>query len=177
MAALEPKMTLVTTTSIKYRNKAFTLVELLIVMTIIVAMISVAAPYAKNSNKETLVLNEALNIKELLFYAIDISRSSNSAIRFIHSKIDRSYWLQTSNLQGQSEFKKLDNSLGTPHHYDNAIQSIITEGTESTKGFDYIIFDPRKQPPTDITIRLETLDCWAELTVDKKNVRVLNGNY
>lgn len=171
------KTTSLITMCIKFKNSAFTLVELIIVMTIIVAMITVAAPYAKNSNKGRIVLNEVLNMQELIYYAIEKSKNSNKALRLVHSKVDRSYWLESSKLQDKYEFKKMDNSLGTAHNYDIAIQNFIFEGNESTKSFDYITFDPREQQQSKITIQLETLDCWAKLIIEKNNIEISNGSY
>lgn len=171
MAVLEQKMIS------HQKSKGFTLVELLIVMTILVAMVSIAAPYARNSNKGTLALNEALNIKELIYYAMNKSRSSNIALRLVHSKTDRSYWLEKSELQDQYEFEELENSFSTAHYYDKAIQSISIANAEELNKLEFITFDPRKELSTNISIRLETLDCWAKLTISKRNIELSNGNY
>lgn len=183
METLAHKMTLAITTYTKFRIKGFTLIELLIVMAILAAMITVAAPYAKNSNKKTIAVNEALNIKELIYYAIDKSKSSNSAVRFVHSESDRSYWLEISDLTDHYQFKKLDNSFGTVHYFNNAIQSISTEIKHTTdasqiiNGSKHITFDPRQELPSGVSIRIDTLYCWVKLTINKRNIEISNGNF
>ena len=77
----------------------------------------------------------------------------------------------------RDDFKELGNSLGSPHYYDKAIHNITMADSEETRDFEHIVFDPRNDLPFGISIRLETLDCWVELMINKRDIKVSNGNH
>ncbi|MHC4475957.1 MAG: prepilin-type N-terminal cleavage/methylation domain-containing protein [Planctomycetota bacterium] len=127
----------------KAKLDGFTLLELVIVLLIISAMVTVIMPYAGRSNETLRLEQEALNIAETIRYAIDRAITGNESTRFVIDPQDRCYWLQAAAGINSVDFRPIDDVHGAARHFGQAIHVIDVDGFDvGAKGY-YIIFDSR----------------------------------
>lgn len=131
----------------------FTLLELVIVLLILSAMVTVIMPYAGRSNETLKLEQESLNIAESIRYAIDRAITGNRSTMFVIDPQDRCYRLQAAVGINAVNFKPIDDAHGAARHFGKAIRVIDVDGFDvGAKGY-YIIFDSRSIWP-DASISL-----------------------
>ena len=148
---------------------AFTLIELVVVLTIISAMVAVILPFCKRSNDSLKIRQDSSNVAQVIRYAFDLAEKRNKAVKFIFNEKYKSYRLQIED--SQNSFEPVENFTGTEKFLDKNIHLFDIEGFEQA-GQEYsIVFDPRKPWP-DAWISLSTNDLTETIRVKAKYVEI-----
>jgi prepilin-type N-terminal cleavage/methylation domain len=133
---------------IEKQKKAFTLIELIIVIAIILITITIIPPITSNIIVERQVYNTAVQIQQDLLYAqgLAITHSSNSTARFrirFYPTQNR-YVIEASedaNLvlgKGTLIRRQLPSTIGFPMYFGKNVPDSIAFGTKSCPAYYYI---------------------------------------
>ena len=148
---------------------AFTLVELMVVMAIIAAMLTVTLPFANRSNNALKVQQAASNIAQTLRYAINLSETKQRKIKFVFDTKNSSYYLEIANQN--TGFKQLDDFAGKQRFIDNDIYLFDSEEVEHDSRKLLLIFDPQKKWP-DASITFATKNLMEKIIIKGRHVDI-----
>jgi len=126
----------------KPQIKGFTLVELLVVLVIISAMVSVILPYATRSNDSLRLRQECLNIAEAVKHAIDLSAQTERPTRILVDPENKCYWLEMADGSSGLNFRPVEGYLGDTHYLGRNIQIMCGDGFDAGNRAYYLLFDP-----------------------------------
>jgi prepilin-type N-terminal cleavage/methylation domain-containing protein len=131
-------------TNLTYSRKAFTLIELIIVIAIIIIMVGVTAPMASSYIVERSLYNAAARVQQdiRLVQELAIVHSSNSPAHFrIHFypeqneyKIEADYDANYVLGSGKIIKRKFSDAYGFPKHFGKDTPDSVTFGTLSAPG-------------------------------------------
>lgn len=152
--------------------RAFTLIELVLVMLIVSAMVTVAVPYATRSN-EALALDQACrDVAEGIKYAISHSMDTRRPTRVTIDLKDHSYVIETAGDIHEQDFQPLDDSRGAVRYLGSKIHVLDVEGFDVTGKDRYgLVFDPEQRWPR-AALSLAIKDTVKTITVAGKAVHV-----
>jgi type II secretory pathway pseudopilin PulG len=153
--------------------KSFTLVELIIVMAIISAMITVIAPYATRSNNSLKLKEQCRNLAETAKYAINFAQVTYKPTRLIIDTKTKSY--QVEMMADNGAYEPLQTFAGTTQYMTSTIAIGDLDGFETDKDGGYLIFDPEKPWP-HATISLLDNDATATIKIQGKQVDIEEQN-
>jgi len=131
-------------TNLTYSRKAFTLIELIIVIAIIIIMVGVAAPMASSYIVERSLYNAAVQVQQdiRLVQQLAIVHSNDSAAHFrIHFypeqnnyKIEADYDANYVLGSGRIITRQFNDALGFPKYFGKNTPDSITFGSSSVPG-------------------------------------------
>ena len=152
--------------------RAFTLIELVLVMLIVSAMVTVAVPYATRSN-EALALDQACrDVAEGIKYAMSHSMDTRRPTRFTIDLKDHSYVIETAGDIDDRAFQPLDDPRGAARYLGAKIHVLDVEGFDVTGKDRYgLVFDPERPWPR-ATLSLTIKDALKTITVAGKVVHI-----
>jgi len=127
-------------------STGFTLFELVIVLAIIAAMVTVIAPYASRSNESLELDNRTREIVETLKYAINLAEIDNQRIRFYLDTNRKSFYLETADEDGH--FPLISTSVGRERYLSSSCHLMDIEGFEMEGQCCYLEFDPMQSWPS-----------------------------
>jgi len=153
----------------KRTRRGFSLVELLIVLTLMAVILSVVAPYSGKSGNVMKLKQEALSLVQAVHYAIDHAKSTGHSTRLVIDRLENAYSLQADEGIEQKEFKSLLLSGTTKHVLDKSIRFTKINNFTSEENSDYLIFDPVRPWPIDADITIQT-DTQARIVKIKGHV-------
>lgn len=125
--------------------KAFTLIELVVVLAIISAMVAVVLPLCKRSNDALEIRQHSSSVAQVLRYAIGLAEKKNKAVKFILDEKYRSYCLEIED--DENSFVELEDFTGVEKFYNENIDLFDIEGFEQTGSRYILVFDPQKAWP------------------------------
>jgi prepilin-type N-terminal cleavage/methylation domain-containing protein len=147
----------------------FTLLELVIVLTIISIMIAVTLPLSKRSNDGVKIRQHGGIIAQTLLYAIDLAENKNKAVKFIVNANNRSFCLQMED--DHNNFRNVEDFSGAEQHFDESISLFDVEGFEQDGNRYYIVFNPQNAWPTG-WIRFSTKNLSETIRINSKYVNI-----
>lgn len=156
------------TNHLKIRD-GFTLIELIVVLAIISAMISVVLPFAGRSNEGLKIKEQGRDIAETIKYALDLAQNSHKQVKFVINTQDKSYQLQTADDKGF--FTILESSLGSIRYIEQVVVIGDIDGFTSEGQGLTLIFDYRKPWPK-ASFSLSTKDLKEVITINGKSVNI-----
>jgi prepilin-type N-terminal cleavage/methylation domain-containing protein len=150
---------------------AFTLVELIIVMVIISAMVTVVLPYAASSNKNLQLRNGCLNIAEALAYALDVAAQANKPTRVVINPKGKSYHLQMAMDRSTAKFTAMPGAGGAAHYIGQAVEITDVEGFDMAANEYCLVFDPAETWP-NARLSLSTVDATRIIRIMGKRIEI-----
>jgi prepilin-type N-terminal cleavage/methylation domain-containing protein len=118
----------------------FTLFELVIVLAILAAMVTVIAPYASRSNEHLKLDNQVQEVSETLKYAINLAETENQKVRFYLDTNQKSFSLQTADEDG--DFYPISGPVGSPRFLSPGCHLMDIEGFEMDSQSCCLEFNP-----------------------------------
>ena len=129
-------------------QRGFTLLELVLVLAIVSAMVTIAVPYATKSNEALKIKQQALNIAQAVQYALDLSINTKRPTRIVIDTRNKSYVLQLAAQRNNRNFEPLEGFYGATRYIAKSIQvSDITGFDVDGNGYN-LVFDPHQKWPT-----------------------------
>ena len=154
---------------IRQNLSGFTLLELVVVLTIISAMVAVVLPFCKRSNDGLKIRQHSSNIAQAIRYAIDLAERRNAAVRFVFNDKYKSYRLEVEG--SENNFERVDDFTGTEQFLDKNIFLFDIEGFEQEGAEYFFVFDPRK-PWADAWICFSTNDLTETIRIKARYVEI-----
>jgi len=150
-------------------STAFTLFELIVVLTIISVMVAVIVPFAVRSNEGLKIREQSRDIAQTIRYAITLAQDRHRPTKFVINTKNKSYYLQQCNENGN--FKLVESSFGTVRYIDNKIHIFDMDGFQLDAEKLFLVFDPEKPWPK-AWLTLSTKDLTETLKIEAKNVQI-----
>jgi len=150
---------------------AFTLVELMIVLAIISAMVTIILPYAATSNESLSLEQQCLDIAQTVRYAINLAISTQKATRIVINPKNKTYSLEVAAGPYDRSFKPLDDNLTALRRIAEKINIYDIDGFDIDAGGYYLVFDPRRTWP-DATISLAAMNTVKTIKIRAKQVKI-----
>ncbi len=127
-------------------TQGFTLVELLVVLVLISAMMTVAVPYATRSSKALKANEDCLDAAELFRYAIAIATDRKRPSRIVIDRKDNSLRLETCET-GKRSWERVHDFAGTVRYFGQGVRIGNMTGFGSEGNRCYVVLDPAKPWP------------------------------
>jgi prepilin-type N-terminal cleavage/methylation domain-containing protein len=153
------------------RFDGFTLLELMIVLVIISALVTVTVPYVTRSSKGLEIEQESLNIAEAVKCAINLSTNTKRMTKLVVDPENKSYFLEIANGIEGRDFELLKRAQGAVRHLSNAIHIVDTDGFTFEGKTWNLVFDPGRKWP-EASISLSTTDVIRTIRIRGKQVEI-----
>ena len=153
----------------EWQNKGFTLFELVVVLAIIAAMVTVIMPYANKSNDSQKLREQALNIVETIKYAIGLAADTGRSIRFTIDVKSKGYSLETEGESGI--YEPTAGPVGAVRYMGKTIYITDLEGFYPTGKRWYLTFDSSKKWPK-ATLTISTKDLMEKIIIQGRRVQI-----
>jgi prepilin-type N-terminal cleavage/methylation domain-containing protein len=153
----------------KKGNYGFTLIELIIVLAIIAAMITICVPYANRSNNYLKLREQTYNIAETIKYGMNLAIDSERSVRFTLDTRKKSYWLETSDENGF--FRAIEGFGGTINYMEETIFISDMEGFYPSGHEWYLIFDINREWPYAY-LNLSTKELLETIRIKARDVEI-----
>jgi len=134
---------------------AFTLIEMIIVMMIISAMVTIILPYAAAGSDARQLQRQCLNLTQLLRYALTLAHDTKRPTRIVISPNTKSYILEIASGIDAHDFNPADNITAAPRYLGQNVYILDTDGFSIEQNRYHLLFDPEKPWPI-ATISLAT---------------------
>ena len=154
---------------ISENSNGFTLFELVIVLAIISAMVTVVLPFCKRSNDGLKIKQAGSNIAQAMRYAIDLAQKKQRVVKFVFDEKYRSYHLQIED--AENSFEPVDDFTDAEKFIDENIHLFDIEGFEQTGSEYYLVFDPKRPWPV-AWISLSANDLIETIRIKSKYVEI-----
>jgi len=158
----------------KYRVSGvdgFTLFELLIVVMIIAAMVTIAIPYATRSNEGLKMERECLNIAEAIKYAINLAVDTKRPTRIAINTKDNSFVLEAATAINTQDYEPVEGFEGARRYFSKSISVVDVTGFNIEGDDWYLLFDPTRLWP-DASISLSTNYAIKKIKIRGKQVEI-----
>lgn len=146
----------------------FTLFEMIVVLAVISTAVAVAMPYATRSNYILSIRQDALNIKDTLYYSIDLAQNLNSKIKLSINTRNKTYCLLKEN---DSRYEPVEGYFGITRGFNKNISVGNTEGLINQADECYLIIDPTRTLP-DATLELGSKDIIIKIIITARKVDI-----
>lgn len=153
------------------RSHGFTLFELIVVLAIIAAMITVAIPYASRSNESLRIKQECLNVAQAIEYASDLAVNIRRPTRIVINPNNKSYWLEIAAGTNNHDYKPLEDFQGSVRYFGKSIYITDTSGFSIDGNTYYLIFDPARPWP-NASISLSNKDAIKTIIIRGNHVEI-----
>ena len=174
--SMEIMMILQTTqnTDMKLNDKidcpsAFTLLELMIVLAIISAMMTIVLPYAASNTDHLQMKQHCLNIVELARYGINLAAATSRPSRLVINPVKRTYCLQTACDKTGRDFEKSPGYIGNVHSFSDKLAVTDITGFE-VQGKSYCLTFDTQLPWPNANIALSSNKTTKTIKIRGKQV-------
>jgi len=150
-------------------DNGFTLFELIVVLAIISAMVTVIVPFASRSNDSLRIREQSRDVAQTIRYAIDLAQNSCRPVKFVINTKNKSYYLeQTGSNEG---YELIEAFLGSIRYINKKIHIFDIEGFGLNGEEFFLVFDPRKPWPK-AQLSLSTKDLMETVRINAKSVQI-----
>ena len=149
--------------------KAFTLVEMMVVMAILAALLTVALPFTAAGDGALKLQQTASDIAQTIRYAIVLSHTTQKKVSFILDTKNSCYYLETT--KTHSRTKPVEDFTARRRAIDDKIQIFDTEGLTQKNRKLSLTFDYQTRLPT-ASITLKNQKLTEKITIKEKYVQV-----
>ena len=160
----------------KNQPAAFTLIEMIIVMTIISAMVTIILPYAAAGSDTRQLQQQCLNVTQLLRYALTLAGDTRRPVRIVINPTTKNYSLEISSGIDAYNFIPADNITATPQYLGQNIYILDVDGFSIEQHRYYLLFDPAKPWPI-ATISLATRDMTKTINIKGNRIEIDNSEF
>ncbi len=123
--------------------KGFTLVELLIVLVILSAMVTVTVPYAARSRTGRQLDEACRDVAETVKYAMDHAADAREPARLVLDVTAGSYRIEVASGSGGESFRPLEDNRAGMRYLGSGVSIVGHEGFRLAERGRYgLIFDP-----------------------------------
>lgn len=150
---------------------AFTLLELMIVLVIIAAMVTVAVPYATRSNKSLKMKQECLSMAEAIKYVADLAMDTKKPTRITINPKTNSYLLEIATGINNQSFKPIEGFGGSIRYFGQSVRIIDMTGFSIEGKERCLVFEPTRPWP-NATISLSSDDAIKTIKIRGKQVEI-----
>ena len=150
---------------------AFTLIEMIIVMMIISAMVTIILPYAAAGSDSRQISRQCLNITQLLRYALTLAHDTKRPTRIVINPTTKSYTLEIASGIDAHDFVPADNITAAPQYLGQNIYILDIDGFSIEQNRYYLLFDPAKPWPI-ATISLATKDVAKTINITGNRIEI-----
>lgn len=152
-------------------RRAFTLIEMIVVMVIIAAMVTVVLPYATRSNEAMRIEHDCLSLAEAFRYAADLAIDTGRAARVVIDSQNNSYILETVDRTHERDFVPVEYFGSTVHRFDLKIRIVDMTGFRVDGKKFILVFEP-SQPWPQASISLSAAEQIKTITIRGKQVEI-----
>jgi len=153
------------------RCSAFTLFELMIVLVIIAAMVTVVVPYASRSNEALRATQDCLNLADSIRYITDLAVDMKRSTRIFLDPQNNSYLLEVASGTDNRDYESLE-AFGNAIHYLSKGVRITDITGFSYEGNNYcLVFEPTRPWP-NASISLSTKDEIKTIIIRGRRVQI-----
>ncbi len=154
-----------------FARRAFTLIELIVVMVIIAAMVTVIMPYATRSNEAMRIEHDCLSLAEVFRYAADLAADTGRPARVVINSGNNSYMLETADRTDGQNFVPVEYLGGTVHSFDPKIRIVDMAGFRIDGDSYQLVFEP-SMPWPQASISISAADRIKTITIRGKRVEI-----
>ena len=122
-------------------RKAFTLIELIVVLVIIAAMMTVVIPYATRSNDNLEITHDCLSLTEALRFAVDLAIESKKPTRIVIDTNHNFYLLEIAGDFDSRVFVPVVYLGSILNHLGSEARIINMEGFSMEENNYYLLFE------------------------------------
>ena len=134
-------------------HRAFTLVELLVVLTIVAALAMVIAPYATHSNEGLSLEQECLDVAEVARFAVQCAMDQQHPTRLVVDLKQASYRVEIARDPGRQEYRPVEKLDGLHHALGPGVRILRLDGFTAAGDTSYLVFDPAANwPSADVSL-------------------------
>lgn len=151
------------------RLKGFTLFELVIVLAIMAAMITIALPYVSQRNDAMRVDGFSHDLADAVRYAIDLAEGEGSAVKLVIDTANNGYRLQQAD--DNVGYRSAKGFIGEFQYLNDDVRIDILEGFVADGRSVYLLFDPGKRWP-DARFSISTENSAKTIIVNGKNIEI-----
>ncbi len=155
----------------KSSRRAFTLFELMVVLAIIAAMVTVAVPYATRSNEAMKVRQECLSLAESVRYIADLAVDTKRSTRILVEPGSNSYSLEIANGPGVQDYEPALVSGDVRRYLSRNIRIMDITGFSVGGDGHYLLFEPARPWP-NASISLSAGDVIKTIVIAGKRVEI-----
>jgi len=152
-------------------HNGFTLVELIIVLMIISALVTIVVPYANRSNETLKMEQKCLDISEAIKYAIDLAVNTRRPTRIVINHKENSYLLEIAEGTSNQGYNPIEDSRGTIRYFGKNVHVIDMTGFSVAGNGYYLTFDPTKPWPI-ASISFSSRDVIKTVKIRGKHVEI-----
>jgi prepilin-type N-terminal cleavage/methylation domain-containing protein len=157
--------------AIKPDRRAFTLFELVIVLAIIAAMVTVTMPYATRSNRALKIESQCMSLAESVGYVADLATVTKRPTRLLIDPATNEYSLEIASGSGVEDFESVPISGGTRRYLSRDIRITDMTGFSLDGDSHYLLFEPSRSWPR-ASISLSSGDVNKTIVITGKRVEV-----
>ena len=150
---------------------AFTLIEMIIIMTIISAMVTIILPYAAAGSDTRQLKQQCLNITQLLRYALTLAGDTKRPTRIVINPTTKSCTLEIAAGFDARDFGPADNITAAPQYLGQNVYILDIDGFSIEQNRYYLLFDPEKPWPI-ATISLATKDMTKTINITGNRIEI-----
>ncbi len=155
----------------KSSRRAFTLLELMVVMAIIAAMVTVAVPYVTRSNEALKVRQECLSLAEAVRYIADLAVDTKRSTRILVEPGSNSYSLAIAKGSGAQGFEPALVSGDVRRYLSRNVRIMDITGFSVDGDGHYLLFEPARPWP-NASISLSAGDVIKTIVIAGKRVEI-----
>ncbi len=152
-------------------SKAFTLIELIVVLVIIAAMMTVVVPYATRSNENLEITHDCLSLVEALRFAADLAIESKKPTRIVVDTNRNVYLLEIVGNFDSQVFVPVEYLGSIFNRLGSKTRIVNIEGFSMEENNYYLLFEPARPWP-DANITVSNADITKTIIISGKNVRI-----
>lgn len=149
----------------------FTLIELMIVLVIIAAMVTVTVPYATRSNKSLKMKQECLSMAETIKYAADLAMDTKKSTRIVINPKTNTYLLEIAAGINNQSFKPIEGFGGSIRYLGQSVHIIDMTGFSIEGKERCLVFEPSRPWP-NATISLSSDNAIKTIKIKGKQVEI-----
>lgn len=152
-------------------RRAFTLIELIVVMVIIAAMVTVVMPYATRSNEAMRIEHDCLSLAEAFRYVADLAADTGRAARLVIDSQDNSFMLEMTDRTDEQNFLPVEYLGSALHRFDSRIRIADITGFRVDGTNFILIFEP-SMPWPQASISLSAAGQIKTITVRGRQIEI-----
>ncbi|MHC4742280.1 MAG: pilus assembly FimT family protein [Planctomycetota bacterium] len=153
------------------KSTGFTLFELIVVMAIIAAMVTVAVPYATRSNKGLKVRQECLSLTQAVKYVAELAEHTRRPARIVIDEKNKYFLLEAATGTDEYSYKLIEDFGGGIRHLDPEVEITDITGFKADGRGLCLVFEPAEPWPS-ASITLMSENTAKRITIRGKRVEV-----
>ena len=151
------------------QQAGFTLVELMLVMVIMAAILTVVVPRSQRSDRALEVEQHSLDMAALVRYAVDLADRTGRRTRVAVDTTRNTYHLEMADRDNPDRYEATPDAFGQVRFIGAHIR-LVTEGFDTDRYIDTLVIDPYADLPVDARISLLTHDVHEQVTVNGRRI-------